>query len=169
MLERENDMTNTTVTARQIINAASGAVNLAEYIKSELPTLNLQTMAGADALRDAIEQLSAKRKDELARNKAIDEANSDQPKSDKYKKTLDTIRTTLNRESKREPEKGGIGIKVTFKVKDGICTFEIKEESEEGEEKRDIITTIARTLDSNPDIPDHVLEMIAEELRKYSA
>ena len=75
-------MTNNTVTARQIINAASGAVNLAEYIKSELPTLNLQTMAGADALRDAIEQLSAKRKDELARNKAIDEANSDQPKSD---------------------------------------------------------------------------------------
>ena len=49
------------------------------------------------------------------------------------------------------------------------ATFYIHEteESEEGTETRDILTTLAQKLDAS-EVPDSVLEMIAEEMRKLS-
>lgn len=152
-------MTNT-VTTRQIIDSAMASGRLAEHIRSEMMTLNWDTLTGAEILRDAIETLALRRmtKEERATERG-----------EKAKKALDVIRTTLNRESKKDPEKGGLGIKVTFKIKDGICTFEFKDEADEAEPKRDIISTLAKQLDGNAEIPDHVLEIIAEQLRQISA
>ena len=78
------------------------------------------------------------------------------------------LRQTLRRETRKDIEKGGLGLDITFSLKDGICNFYIHEpEESEESESRDILTTLAQKLDAS-ELPDDVLEHLAEELRRFS-
>lgn len=96
--------------------------------------------------------------------RALDDADGGKAKS-----ALKVLRQTLRRETRKDIEKGGLGLDITFNLKDGICNFYIHETEEaEESETRDILTTLAQKLDAS-EVPDSVLEMIAEEMRKLSA
>lgn len=151
-------------TTRQITDSAMAYGRLAGHIRAFLPVINIDAhgnVSGLDVMKDAIEIIAAKRSTKELR--AHDDADGGKAKS-----ALKVLRVTLRRETKKDIEKGGLGLDITFNIKDGICNFYIHE-SEESEEngKRDILTTLAQKLDAS-EVPDSILEMIAEEMRKLS-
>lgn len=152
-------------TTRQITDSAMAYGRLAGHIRAFLPVINIDThgnVTGLDTLKDAIEIIQAKRATKEMR--ALDDADGGKAKS-----ALKVLRQTLRRETRKDIEKGGLGLDITFNLKDGICNFYIAEPKEESEESetRDILTTLAQKLDASQ-VPDSVLQMIAEEMRKLS-
>lgn len=152
-------------TTRQITDTAMAYGRLAGHVRAFLPVINIDThgnVTGLDTLKDAIEIIQAKRATKEMR--ALDDADGGKAKS-----ALKVLRQTLRRETRKDIEKGGLGLDITFNLKDGICNFYIHETEEaEESETRDILTTLAQKLDAS-EVPDSVLEMIAEEMRKLSA
>jgi hypothetical protein len=126
--------------------------------------INIDThgnVTGLDTLKDAVEIIAAKRSTKEMR--ALDDADGGKAKS-----ALKVLRQTLRRETRKDIEKGGLGLDITFNIKDGICNFYIHEtEESEKSETRDILTTLAQKLDAS-ELPDDVLERLAEELRRFS-
>ena len=151
-------------TTRQITDTAMAYGRLAGHVRAFLPVINIDThgnVTGLDTLKDAVEIIAAKRATKEMR--ALDDADGGKAKS-----ALKVLRQTLRRETRKDIEKGGIGLDITFNLKDGICNFYIHETEEaEESETRDILTTLAQKLDAS-EVPDSVLEMIAEEMRKLS-
>ena len=151
-------------TTRQITDTAMAYGRLAGHVRAFLPVINIDThgnVTGLDTLKDAVEIIAAKRATKEMR--ALDDADGGKAKS-----ALKVLRQTLRRETRKDIEKGGLGLDITFNLKDGICNFYIHETEEaEESEKRDILTTLAQKLDAS-ELPDDVLERLAEELRKLS-
>lgn len=151
-------------TTRQITDTAMAYGRLAGHVRAFLPVINIDThgnVTGLETLKDAIEIIAAKRATKEMR--ALDDADGGKAKS-----ALKVLRQTLRRETRKDIEKGGLGLDITFNLKDGICNFYIHETEEaEESETRDILTTLAQKLDAS-EVPDSVLEMIAEEMRKLS-
>lgn len=151
-------------TTRQITDTAMAYGRLAGHVRAFLPVINIDThgnVTGLDTLKDAVEIIAAKRATKEMR--ALDDADGGKAKS-----ALKVLRQTLRRETRKDIEKGGFGLDITFNLKDGICNFYIHETEEaEESETRDILTTLAQKLDAS-EVPDSVLEMIAEEMRKLS-
>lgn len=151
-------------TTRQITDTAMAYGRLAGHVRAFLPVINIDThgnVTGLDTLKDAIEIIQAKRATKEMR--ALDDADGGKAKS-----ALKVLRQTLRRETRKDIEKGGLGLDITFNIKDGICNFYIHEaEESEESETRDILTTLAQKLDAS-EVPDSVLELIAEEMRKLS-
>ena len=151
-------------TTRQITDTAMAYGRLAGHVRAFLPVINIDThgnVSGLETLKDAVEIIAAKRATKEMR--ALDDADGGKAKS-----ALKVLRQTLRRETRKDIEKGGIGLDITFNIKDGICNFYIHETEEaEESETRDILTTLAQKLDAS-EVPDSVLEMIAEEMRKLS-
>lgn len=151
-------------TTRQITDTAMAYGRLAGHVRAFLPVINIDThgnVTGLETLKDAIEIIAAKRATKEMR--ALDDAEGGKAKS-----ALKVLRQTLRRETRKDIEKGGLGLDITFNLKDGICNFYIHETEEaEESETRDILTTLAQKLDAS-EVPDSVLEMIAEEMRKLS-
>ena len=151
-------------TTRQITDTAMAYGRLAGHVRAFLPVINIDThgnVTGLDTLKDAVEIIAAKRATKEMR--ALDDADGGKAKS-----ALKVLRQTLRRETRKDIEKGGLGLDITFNIKDGICNFYIHEaEESEESEKRDILTTLAQKLDAS-ELPDDVLERLAEELRKLS-
>jgi hypothetical protein len=151
-------------TTRQITDTAMAYGRLAGHVRAFLPVINIDThgnVTGLDTLKDAIEIIAAKRATKEMR--ALDDADGGKAKS-----ALKVLRQTLRRETRKDIEKGGLGLDITFNLKDGICNFYIHEtEESEESEKRDILTTLAQKLDAS-ELPDDVLERLAEELRRFS-
>ena len=151
-------------TTRQITDTAMAYGRLAGHVRAFLPVINIDThgnVTGLDTLKDAVEIIAAKRATKEMR--ALDDADGGKAKS-----ALKVLRQTLRRETRKDIEKGGLGLDITFNLKDGICNFYIHETEEaEESETRDILTTLAQKLDAS-EVPDSVLEMIAEEMRKLS-
>jgi hypothetical protein len=137
---------------------------LAGHVRAFLPVINIDAhgnVSGLDALKDAVEIIAAKRATKEMR--ALDDADGGKAKS-----ALKVLRQTLRRETRKDIEKGGLGLDITFSLKDGICNFYIHEpEESEESENRDILTTLAQKLDAS-ELPDDVLERLAEELRRFS-
>jgi hypothetical protein len=155
-------------TTRQITDTAMAYGRLTGHIRAFLPVINIDAhgnVSGLDTLKEAIETIAQKRSTKELRK------HDDEQENGKAKEAIKVLRQTLRRITRKDIEKGGLGIDITFEVKDCICTFYIHEskESEESEEngKRDILTTLAQKLDAS-EVPDSVLEMIAEEMRKLS-
>ena len=158
-------MTNTLPTTRQITDTALAYGRLAGHVRAFLPVINVDThgnVSGMDNLKDALETLAQKRATKELR--AHDDAEGGKAKS-----AIKVLRQTLRRETRKDIEKGGLGLDITFDIKDSICNFYIAEPKEESEESetRDILTTLAQKLDAS-EVPDSVLQMIAEEMRKLS-
>ena len=151
-------------TTRQITDTAMAYGRLAGHVRAFLPVINIDThgnVTGLETLKDAIEIIAAKRATKEMR--ALDDADGGKAKS-----ALKVLRQTLRRETRKDIEKGGLGLDITFNLKDRICNFYIHETEEaEESETRDILTTLAQKLDAS-EVPDSVLEMIAEEMRKLS-
>lgn len=151
-------------TTRQITDTAMAYGRLAGHVRAFLPVINIDThgnVTGLDTLKDAIEIIQAKRATKEMR--ALDDADGGKAKS-----ALKVLRQTLRRETRKDIEKGGLGLDITFNIKDGICNFYIHETEEaEESETRDILTTLAQKLDAS-ELPDDVLERLAEELRRFS-
>ena len=151
-------------TTRQITDTAMAYGRLAGHVRAFLPVINIDThgnVSGLETLKDAVEIIAAKRATKEMR--ALDDADGGKAKS-----ALKVLRQTLRRETRKDIEKGGLGLDITFNIKDGICNFYIHETEEaEESETRDILTTLAQKLDAS-EVPDSVLEMIAEEMRKLS-
>jgi len=152
-------------TTRQITDSAMAYGRLTGHIRALLPVINVDAhgnVSGIDVMKDAVEIIAQKRSTKELR--AHDDADGGKAKS-----ALKVLRVTLRRETKKDIEKGGLGLDITFNIKDGICNFYIAEPKEESEESeaRDILTTLAQKLDAS-EIPDSILEMIAEEMRKLS-
>jgi hypothetical protein len=151
-------------TTRQITDTAMAYGRLAGHVRAFLPVINIDThgnVTGLETLKDAVEIIAAKRATKEMR--ALDDADGGKAKS-----ALKVLRQTLRRETRKDIEKGGLGLDITFNLKDGICNFYIHETEEaEESEARDILTTLAQKLDAS-EVPDSVLEMIAEEMRKLS-
>ena len=151
-------------TTRQITDTAMAYGRLAGHVRAFLPVINIDAhgnVTGLDTLKDAVEIIQAKRATKELR--AHDDADGGKAKS-----ALKVLRQTLRRETRKDLEKGGLGLDITFSLKDGICSFYIHEAEEtEESETRDILTTLAQKLDAS-EVPDSVLEMIAEEMRKLS-
>jgi len=138
---------------------------LTGHIRAFLPVINIDAhgnVSGLDTLKEAIETIAQKRSTKELRK------HDDEQENGKAKEAIKVLRQTLRRITRKDIEKGGIGLDITFNIKDGICNFYIheSEESEESE-KRDILTTLAQKLDAS-EVPDSILEMIAEEMRKLS-
>lgn len=157
-------MTNTLPTVRQITDSAMAYGRLAGHVREFLPVINIDAhgnVTGLDILKESIEVIAAKRATKELR--AHDDANGGKAQS-----AIKVLRQTLRRETRKDVEKGGLGLDITFDIKEGVCNFYIheSEESEENE-KRDILTTLAQKLDAS-EVPDSVLELIAEEMRKLS-
>ena len=151
-------------TTRQITDSAMAYGRLAGHVRAFLPVINVDAhgnVSGLDVLKDAIEIIAAKRSTKELR--ALDDADGGKAKS-----ALKVLRVTLRRETKKDIEKGGLGLDITLNIKEGVCNFYIHEaEESEESEKRDILTTLAQKLDAS-EVPDSVLELIAEEMRKLS-
>lgn len=151
-------------TTRQITDTAMAYGRLAGHVRAFLPVINIDAhgnVSGLDALKDAVEIIAAKRATKEMR--ALDDADGGKAKS-----ALKVLRQTLRRETRKDIEKGGLGLDITFSLKDGICNFYIHEtEESEESESRDILTTLAQKLDAS-ELPDDVLERLAEELRRFS-
>ena len=151
-------------TTRQITDTAMAYGRLAGHVRAFLPVINIDAhgnVSGLDALKDAVEIIAAKRATKEMR--ALDDADGGKAKS-----ALKVLRQTLRRETRKDIEKGGLGLDITFNLKDGICNFYIHEpEESEESESRDILTTLAQKLDAS-ELPDDVLERLAEELRRFS-
>ena len=151
-------------TTRQITDTAMAYGRLAGHVRAFLPVINIDThgnVTGLDTLKDAVEIIAAKRATKEMR--ALDDADGGKAKS-----ALKVLRQTLRRETRKDIEKGGLGLDITFNIKDGICNFYIHEaEESEESEKRDILTTLAQKLDAS-ELPDDVLERLAVELRRFS-
>ena len=112
-------MTNTLPTTRQITDSAMAYGRLAGHIRAFLPVINIDAhgnVSGLDVMKDAIEIIAAKRSTKELR--AHDDADGGKAKS-----ALKVLRVTLRRETKKDIEKGGLGLDITFNIKDGICNF----------------------------------------------
>lgn len=158
--------TPTLPTVRQITDSAMAYGRLTGHIRALFPVISIDAhgnVTGLDILKESIEVIAAKRATKELR--AHDDQNGGRAAS-----ALKVIRQTLRRETRKDPEKGGIGLDITFNLKEGVCNFYIHETAEaEGEESeaRDILTTLAKKLDAS-DVPAEVLEIIAAEMRKLS-
>ena len=152
-------------TTRQITDSAMAYGRLTGHIRALLQVIKVDAhgnVSGIDVMKDAVEIIAQKRSTKELR--AHDDADGGKAKS-----ALKVLRVTLRRETKKDIEKGGLGLDITFNIKDSICNFYIAEPKEESEESeaRDILTTLAQKLDAS-EVPDSILEMIAEEMRKLS-
>lgn len=153
-------------TTRQITDTAMAYGRLTGHIRAFLPVINIDAhgnVSGLDTLKEAIETIAQKRSTKELRK------HDDEQENGKAKEAIKVLRQTLRRITRKDIEKGGLGIDITFEIKDCICNFYIAEPKEESEESeaRDILTTLAQKLDAS-EVPDSILEMIAEEMRKLS-
>lgn len=152
-------------TTRQITDTAMAYGRLTGHIRAFLPVIALDAhgnVSGLNALKDAIEIIAQKRSTKELRK------HDDEQENGKAKEAIKVLRQTLRRITRKDIEKGGLGLDITFNIKDGICNFYIHEAEElEESEARDILTTLAQKLDAS-EVPDSILEMIAEEMRKLS-
>jgi len=130
----------------KIANSAINATRLAEQVRADLETLIVKDFSGADLIREAVEQLSAKGN----------------------KGALATLRTTVQRISAKDPENGGIGTKISWcgeTLKEtGKCVF-IEPKKRDKKSKRDILSEIARELDADDTYADEALARVAAVLK----
>lgn len=130
----------------KIANSAITATRLAEQVRADLETLIVKDFSGADLIREAVEQLSAKGN----------------------KGALATLRTTVQRISAKDPENGGIGTKISWcgeTLKEtGKCVF-IEPKKRDKKSKRDILSEIARELDADDTYADEALARVAAVLK----
>ena len=126
---------------------------LTDMIRAELETLNPEKLKGASVLLDGINALY------LASNTKSDSANK-QRLATEAKKAIATVRTIVQRESLAMFD---VKIGAHHSKKTGVTTWKFVVAQKTA--KRDILTTLGKTLDNDDALSDAMLEQIAEAVQ----
>ena len=126
---------------------------LTDMIRSDLETLNPDTLTGAGVLLDAIGDLYR-----ASNNKSA--SASKQKLATEAKKAIATVRTIVQRESLAMLDVK-VGAKY-YKKTDTVCwQYVVAKQSD----KRDILTTLGKALDNDDALSDGLLEQIADAIQ----
>lgn len=126
---------------------------LTDMIRAELDTLNPEKLKGASVLLDGINALY------VASNDKSDSATK-QRLATEAKKAIATVRTIVQRESLAMFD---VKIGAHHDKKTGITKWKFVVSQQTA--KRDILTTLGKTLDNDDALSDATLEMIAEAVQ----
>ena len=126
---------------------------LKALVVESLETIDPKTLKGADVLLEAFNQLY------LAANTASD-SEAKQRLATEAKAAIASLRTTVQRESL---EMFDVKIGAHHNKKTGVTTWKLVVAQKTA--KRDILTTLGKTLDNDDALSDAMLEQIAEAVQ----